>query len=102
MVWKSAPSTPLISIAITKLVSQVLQANNLPQSICSLVCGGADLGKAIANDKRLRLVSFTGSTKVGREVAVTVQSRFGRNLLELGGNNAIIVDENADLEIVVR
>jgi len=102
MIWKSAPSTPLTSIAVTNLVSQVLKENNLPSSICSLVCGGADLGKAIANDKRLPLVSFTGSTKVGREVALTVQSRFGRNLLELGGNNAIIVDESADLDIVTR
>lgn len=60
------------------------------------------MGKAIANDPRLPMVSFTGSTKVGREVGVAVQSRFGRSLLELGGNNAIVVDESADLEIVTR
>lgn len=102
MIWKSAPTTPLTSLAVTNLVSQVLKANSLPRSICSLVCGGAELGKAIANDKRLQMVSFTGSTKVGREVGVAVQARFGRSLLELGGNNALLVDESADLEIVTR
>lgn len=102
MIWKSSPTTPLTSIAVTNLVSQVFKENNLPTAICSLVCGGSDLGKAIANDTRLPLVSFTGSTKVGKEVGVTVQSRFGRSLLELGGNNALIVDETADLDMVIR
>lgn len=102
MIWKSSETTPLTSIAVTNLLSEVLKANNLPGAICSLVCGGADLGKAIAKDERLSMVSFTGSTKVGREVGVTVQSRFGRSLLELGGNNAIVVDETADLSVVTR
>ena len=102
MIWKSAPTTPLTSLAVTNLVAEVLRANSLPSSICSLVCGGAELGKAISNDSRLPMVSFTGSTRVGREVGVAVQSRFGRSLLELGGNNAIVVDESADLDIVTR
>lgn len=102
MVWKGAPSTPLCSIATTKIVAQVLEKNNLPGAICSLVCGGADVGSAIANDPRLPLLSFTGSTRVGKQVAVAVQSRFGRNLLELGGNNAILVDESASVDLVVR
>jgi aldehyde dehydrogenase family 7 protein A1 len=102
MIWKGAPSTPLCSIATTKIVAQVLEKNNLPGAICSLICGGADVGSAMANDPRLPLISFTGSTKVGKQVAVAVQSRFGRNLLELGGNNAILVDESASIDLVIR
>lgn len=102
MVWKPAPTTSLCGIAISRLVASVFAANNLPTSICSLVTGGADVGEAIANDTRLPLVSFTGSTQVGREVGVAVQKRFGRHILELGGNNAIIVAPDADLDMVVR
>ncbi|EFX66442.1 hypothetical protein DAPPUDRAFT_302712 [Daphnia pulex] len=102
MIWKGAPSTPLCSIATTKIVSQVLEKNNLPGAICSLICGDADVGSAMANDPRLPLISFTGSTRVGKQVAVAVQSRFGRNLLELGGNNAILVDESAPIDLVIR
>lgn len=102
MIWKGAPSTPLCSIATTKIVAEVLERNSLPGAICSLVCGGADVGQAMANDPQLPLISFTGSTGVGRQVALAVQSRFGKNLLELGGNNAIIVDESADVDLVVR
>ncbi|XP_074650055.1 alpha-aminoadipic semialdehyde dehydrogenase-like [Tubulanus polymorphus] len=102
VLWKGAPSTPLISIAITKVVTSVLEANNIPGAVASLVCGGAEIGAAIAKDENLPLVSFTGSTAVGKKVALTVQERFGKILLELGGNNAIIVDETADLDMVVR
>jgi len=102
MVWKSATTTTLCSIAVTKIVSSIFEANNLPGAICSLVCGGAEIGEAIANDKRLPLVSFTGSTTVGRKVGLAVQNRFGKSILELGGNNAIIVCEDADINMVVR
>lgn len=102
MIWKGAPSTPLCSIATTKIIAQVLEKNNLPGAICSMICGGADIGNAMAHDPQLPLISFTGSTKVGKQVAVAVQSRFGRNLLELGGNNAIIVDESAEVDLVIR
>uniref|UniRef100_T1JGM2 aldehyde dehydrogenase (NAD(+)) n=1 Tax=Strigamia maritima TaxID=126957 RepID=T1JGM2_STRMM len=91
MIWKGAPTTPLCSIAITKVLESVFKANDLPAAICGLVCGGREIGEAIANDERLALVSF----------GVAVQSRFGRHLLELGGNNAIIVCEDADLDMVV-
>lgn len=100
MIWKGAPTTPLTSIATTKLVASVLKENNLPENISTLISGGADIGENIAKDKRLPLISFTGSTKVGKQVALNVQQRFGRSLLELGGNNAIIVNEDADLELV--
>lgn len=68
MIWKGAPSTPLCSIATTKIVARVLEANNLPGAICSLVCGGADVGAAMASDPQLPLISFTGSTAVGKQV----------------------------------
>ncbi|KAM9213124.1 alpha-aminoadipic semialdehyde dehydrogenase isoform 2-T2 [Leptosomus discolor] len=99
--WKGAPTTSLISVAVTKIIAKVLEDNKVPGAICSLVCGGADIGTAMARDERMDLLSFTGSTKVGKQVALTVQERFGRSLLELGGNNAIIVFEDADLNLVI-
>lgn len=101
MIWKGAPTTPLTSIATTKLIASVLRDNDLPASVSTLVTGGADLGQAISTDKRLPLVSFTGSTQIGREVSLRVQERFGRSILELGGNNAIVVCEDADMNLVV-
>uniref|UniRef100_A0A8C5U0R9 aldehyde dehydrogenase (NAD(+)) n=1 Tax=Malurus cyaneus samueli TaxID=2593467 RepID=A0A8C5U0R9_9PASS len=83
------------------IIAKVLEDNKLPGAICSLVCGGADIGTAMAKDERMDLLSFTGSTKVGKQVALMVQERFGRSLLELGGNNAIIVFEDADLNLVI-
>uniref|UniRef100_G3P699 Aldehyde dehydrogenase domain-containing protein n=1 Tax=Gasterosteus aculeatus aculeatus TaxID=481459 RepID=G3P699_GASAC len=88
--WKGAPTTPLTSVAVSKIVAEVLERNKLPGAICSMACGGADIGTAMAKDERVDLVSFTGSTHVGKMVAMMVQDRFGRKLLELGGNNAII------------
>jgi len=102
LLHKPAPSTNLCSIAIHEIIQTVLKKNNLPAGICTLVCGGTDVGKAIATDKRVDLVSFTGSTAVGREVGVEVQKRFGRVLLELGGNNAAIVMPDADLDMVIN
>ena len=67
-----------------------------------MVCGGASVGKALAEDSRVPLVSFTGSTNAGRDVALAVQSRFGKVLLELGGNNALTIMEDADLKMAVR
>ena len=102
MVWKSAPTTPLCSIAVTKIVSKIFEANSLPGAICSLICGGSDIGEAMANDSRLPLISFTGSTAVGQRVGLAVQSRFGKSILELGGNNAIIVCEDADVNMAIK
>jgi len=102
VLWKGAPSTPLTSIAMIKILQSVFEANNLPPAVCSLVCGEADVGAKMAEDERLPLLSFTGSTAVGNKVAVKVQERFGKSLLELGGNNAIIVNDDADVDMVVR
>ena len=68
----------------------MLEKNGHSPALCALVCAGADVGAAMGNDERVPLVSFTGSTKVGRDVAVAVQSRFGKTILELGGNNALV------------
>ncbi|ELU06714.1 hypothetical protein CAPTEDRAFT_179534 [Capitella teleta] len=102
LLWKGAPSTPLTSIAVTKIIQKVLEDNNIPGAVCSLACGGADIGQAMSADERIPLVSFTGSCDVGNKVAIEVTKRFGKHLLELGGNNALLVDESADLDMVVR
>ncbi|KAM7320323.1 hypothetical protein ACRRTK_020766 [Alexandromys fortis] len=75
-VWKGAPTTSLVSIAVTKIIAKVLEDNQLPGAICSLTCGGADIGTAMAKDSRVNLLSFTGSTQVGKQVALMVQERF--------------------------
>lgn len=102
VLWKGAPTTNLTSIAISKLIAKVLEANSLPGAICSLVTGDAAIGEAIAKSSDVDVVSFTGSTQVGRKVGEVVQSRFGKSILELGGNNAIIVLEDADIDLAVR
>lgn len=100
-IWKGAPSTPLTHVACTRLVADVLEANNLPGGLSGLITGGADVGNALVTDPRVGLVSFTGSTAVGKQVGVKVQERMGKLILELGGNNAISVMEDADLEMLV-
>jgi aldehyde dehydrogenase family 7 protein A1 len=102
VVWKGAPTTPLITVAMTKLVAGVLEKNNLPAGIFTSFCGGAEIGQAIAKDSRIPLVSFTGSSQVGLMVQQTVNARYGKCLLELSGNNAIIVMDDADIQLAVR
>ncbi len=102
ILWKPSSSTPLTAIAIQHIVNQVMADNNL-DGLFSLVIGsGRDVGELLLNDPNIPLVSFTGSTKVGRHVSETVARRFGRTILELGGNNAIIVADDADLDLAVR
>lgn len=102
VLWKGSPATNLTSVAITRILAGVLERNGLPGSICSLVTGDADVGKAMAESRDIDLLSFTGSTQVGRLVGETVQRRFGKSLLELGGNNAIIVMDDANLDLAIR
>lgn len=102
ILWKGAPSTPLVSVATTKIVASVLEKNGLPGAISCLCTGGTDVGVAMSKDERIPLVSFTGSTAVGKKVALAVTERFGKHLLELGGNNAILVDHDADVNMVVQ
>ncbi|KAJ6511341.1 NAD-aldehyde dehydrogenase [Mycena vitilis] len=99
--WKPAPTTPLCSIAVTTIIARVLEQNGIPGAVAGLVTGDKDAGAAIAESRDVELVSFTGSEHVGRIVGRTVQSRFGKVILELGGNNAAIVMPDADLAMAV-
>lgn len=100
-VWKPSPSTPLCSIAITKIIARVLEKNGLPGAVSTLITGGRDVGEAIVASRDVPLVSFTGSEAVGRVVGKAVQSRFGKSILELGGNNASIIMPDADMSLAV-
>jgi len=100
-VWKPSPKTPLCAVAVQKIVNRVLERNGYPGVFSFYVDADSALGQKMAEDHRVPLVSFTGSTAIGRKVGHTVQQRFGRALLELGGNNAIVVDESADLKLAV-
>ncbi|RDB23697.1 Alpha-aminoadipic semialdehyde dehydrogenase [Hypsizygus marmoreus] len=100
-IWKPSPSTPLCSIAVTNIVARVLESNGVPGAVAGLVTGGKEAGAAIAESRGVELVSFTGSEHVGRIVGKTVMSRFGKSILELGGNNASVVMPDADLSLAV-
>ena len=92
--------TPLCGVACQNIIQTVLERNNLPEGISCLVVGN-ESGDLINNDKRIPLVSFTGSTRIGRHVSKRFAERFGNTILELGGNNAIIVSKEADLSMVL-
>lgn len=98
--WKPSSKTPLCAVACQHIIAEVLKANNLPEGISSLISGNP-VGNLINNDKRIPLVSFTGSTRIGREVSSVVARRFGKTILELGGNNAIIISKEADLDMSI-
>ena len=93
--------TPLCAVACQNIVSEVFKKNNVPDGVCSLVIGGREVGEWMANDTRIPLVSATGSTRMGKAVGAAVGARLGRSLLELGGNNAIIISKEADLDIAI-
>lgn len=100
--WKPASKVPLSAIACQNIVQEVIKENNLPEGIFNLVIGkGSTIGEKILNDKRIPLISVTGSTAVGRHAAEVIAKRFGRAILELGGNNAIIITPDADLKLAV-
>jgi aldehyde dehydrogenase (NAD+) len=102
-VWKPSSQTPLTAIATVKIAERICRANDLDPAIFSLVIGeGSTIGERLINDKRVPLISATGSTKMGRHVGEVVARRLGRSLLELGGNNAIVVAPSADLELATR
>jgi aldehyde dehydrogenase (NAD+) len=100
--WKPSSYTPLTAIAVQHITNQVMADHGL-SGIFNLVIGsGRDVGELLLNDPNVPLISFTGSTLIGRRVSETVARRFGRTILELGGNNAIIVADDADLELAIR
>ena len=100
-IWKPSPSTPLCAIAVQNICNEVLSASNMPSIFSTVIGPGSVIGEEMINDKNISLVSFTGSTKVGRHVNEMVSKRFGKVILELGGNNCIIVDESADMNLVI-
>jgi aldehyde dehydrogenase (NAD+) len=100
-VWKPSEKTPLTALACQFITNEVFKENNVPEGVSSLVIGDAEIGKLMANDARVPLISATGSTRMGKSVGALVGARLGRALLELGGNNAIIIAPSADLKVVV-
>jgi aldehyde dehydrogenase (NAD+) len=101
-VWKPSEKTPLTAIACQNIIADVLRKNQLPEGVFSLIIGDAVIGEKMSNDTRVPLVSATGSTRMGKKVGEAVAKRLGKSILELGGNNAIIITENADLEMAIR
>ena len=100
-IWKPSPKTPLSAIASMRICNEALRAGGFPDLFFLFNDAGTELAQDFVDDRRVALVSFTGSTKVGRMVGERVARRMGRSLLELGGNNAIIVDETADLALAI-
>lgn len=102
MIWKPSPLTPLVSIAVQHICNQVMADHNVDGIFNLTIGGNEDVAPAMINDSRLPLISFTGSCAIGKKVAATVGARMGKTLLELGGNNAIIVEPDADMDLAVR
>ena len=103
VIWKPSEKTPLVAAAVIALMERALaRFGDAPTGLVQLVHGGREIGAALADDRRIALVSATGSTRMGRELGPKVAARFGRSLLELGGNNAMIVTPSADMALVER
>jgi aldehyde dehydrogenase (NAD+) len=100
-IWKPSEKTPLTAIACQRITQEVFEANGVPEGVSNVIIGDAEIGKLMANDGRVPLISATGSTRMGKSVGAAVGERLGRSLLELGGNNAIIITPSADLKMVV-
>ena len=100
-IWKPSEKTPLTAIACQHIAQEVFKKHNIAEGVSCLVIGDRGIGELMANDTRLPLISATGSTRMGKAVGAAVGARLGRSLLELGGNNAIIISENADLEMSI-
>ncbi|MEQ1678511.1 MAG: aldehyde dehydrogenase family protein, partial [Chitinophagaceae bacterium] len=100
-IWKPSEKTPLCGIACQNIIADVFTKNNVPEGVSGLIIGGREVGEWMAEDSRIPLISATGSTRMGKAVGATVGARLGRALLELGGNNAIIISKDADLDIAI-
>ena len=101
MIWKGHEEASLVSVAVSKIVTDVLRNNGFNSAFTLCQGTGAEVGERFLQDSRLGLVSFTGSTKTGRHAAATVAGRFGKTILELGGNNAAVVMADADMDMVL-
>jgi aldehyde dehydrogenase (NAD+) len=100
-IWKPSEKTPLCAVACQHLIQEVFAKNQVPEGVSNLIVGGREVGEWMSQDHQIPLVSATGSTRMGKAVATAVGSRLGRSLLELGGNNAIIITPSADLQIAI-
>jgi aldehyde dehydrogenase (NAD+) len=100
-IWKPSEKTPLTAIACQHIIEKVLKANEVPEGVCNLIIGDRVIGELMSNDTRIPLVSATGSTRMGKAVSAAVGARLGKSLLELGGNNAIIISKDADLDMSI-
>jgi aldehyde dehydrogenase (NAD+) len=102
LVWKPSEKTPLTAVACQALLSETARRVGAPDNVCALLLGARRVGERLVDDPRIALVSATGSTRMGREIAPRIAARLGRSLLELGGNNAAVVAPSADLDLAVR
>jgi aldehyde dehydrogenase (NAD+) len=102
VIWKPSSKTPLCAIAVQNIINKVLDENNIPEIFSLIIGKGRDIGESLLSDGRIPLISATGSCNMGRRIAEVVGKRFGKTILELGGNNAIIVMDDADLDLAVR
>jgi aldehyde dehydrogenase (NAD+) len=100
-IWKPSEKTPLCAIACQKIIQKVFEKNNVPDGVSCLVIGDYKIGELLSKDERIPLISATGSTRMGKKVGAAVGERLGRSLLELGGNNAIIISQHADLNMCI-
>lgn len=100
-IWKPSEKTPICAIACQHIVAEVFRRNDVPEGVSGLTIGGREVGEWMANDQRIPLVSATGSTRMGKAVGAVVGARLGRSLLELGGNNSIIISKDADPDIAI-
>jgi aldehyde dehydrogenase (NAD+) len=100
-IWKPSEKTPLCALACQHIIAKVFKKNNVPEGVNNLIVGGREIGEWMSNDTRIALISATGSARMGKAVGTAVAARLGKSLLELGGNNAIIITENADLNIAL-
>ncbi len=102
IIWKPSEKVPLCSVACANIIKKVLKDNNLPEGIFSIINGDRQVGEWLTSDSRVPLISATGSIRMGKQVAQVVGARLGKTILELGGNNAIIISEHADIEMAIR
>lgn len=100
-IWKPSEKTPLCAVACQNIIQSVFKKNNVPEGVSNIISGGREVGEWMSNDTRVPLVSATGSTRMGKAVSAAVGQRLGRSLLELGGNNAIIITPDADLDMAL-
>ncbi|HET7117826.1 MAG TPA: aldehyde dehydrogenase family protein, partial [Hanamia sp.] len=100
-IWKPSEKTSLCAIACQHIISKVFKENNVPDGVSNIITGGREVGEWLCNEPKIALVSATGSTRMGKAVSTAVGARLGKSLLELGGNNAIIISKNADLDIAL-